>query len=174
MTEPWPTWNLNLSRKSLVLAAETCERAWELLRGITALLDATFGVTSPQGRYSDRIRRFQVVRGVFVSDAAAALQTKEPASFWSTPNFLEEFLPKTRLPKRFSTQVKAKILTGQDEAIWCLELLLGLYPSLGSTPTLHGRRRGRSKSLPCCANSGTSSSRRGRTRRDRGCLYLSL
>lgn len=130
-TQTWPTWNLNLSRKSLVLAAETCERAWELLRGITALLDATFGVTSPQGRYSDRIRRFQVVRSVFVSDAAASLQTKEPASFWSTPNFLEEFLPKTRLPKRFSTQVKAKILTGQDEAIWCLELLLGLYPSLG-------------------------------------------
>ena len=130
-TPPWPTCDLNLPRKALVLAAETCERAWELLGGVSMLLNATFGVSSPQGRYSDRIRRFQIVRGVLVSDAAAALQTKEPASYWGKSDFLEEFLPQSRLPKRFSTQVKAKILTVQDEAIRCLELLLGLLPSLG-------------------------------------------
>ena len=72
------------------------------------------------------------MRGVFVSDAAAALRTKEPQSYWDKSDFLKEFIPQqARLPKRFSTQVKAKILTGQDEAIRCLELLLGLLPSLG-------------------------------------------
>lgn len=131
-TPPWPTCDLDLPQKALVLAAETCERAWELLDGVSTLLNAIFGVSSLQGRYSDRIRRFQTVRGVFVSDAAAALRTQEPASFWTQPVFLKDHLPQqARLPKRFSTQVKAKILTGQDEAIRCLELLLGLLPSLG-------------------------------------------
>ncbi len=96
-TPPWPTCDLNLPRKALVLTAETCERAWELLSGVSMLLNATFGVSSPQGRYSDRIRRFQIVRGVLVSDAAAALQTKEPASYWGKSDFLEEFLPQSRL-----------------------------------------------------------------------------
>jgi len=129
---PWPICNLDLSQKALVLAAETCERAGELLNGVSSLLNAIFGVSSPQGRYSDRIRRFQTVRGILVSDAAATLRTKEPASYWGKSDFLEEFHPQgARLPKRFSTQVKAKILTGQGEAIRCLELLLGLLPSLG-------------------------------------------